>query len=82
MVIVFSLKLVSFSFSKILKFTLNIHVQNVIVFGLHLFSSQVINQKLFTHKYFDFVNQEKEFSKLKFILQSNCVQPNSSKSKF
>jgi len=46
----FILKFVRLFFSKILKFKLKIPDQKVTVFGLHLFSSQVINQKNVSHK--------------------------------
>jgi hypothetical protein len=72
--IILFLKFVGLLFSKILKFTLNCHVQKITVFGLHLFSSQVIAHipKSISQAYFVFGNHEiKESSKLKLTLHSS-----------
>jgi len=70
---IFSLKLFSFHFSKILNFTKFSQSGKIIVFGLHLFFSLVSKPKSIKQEKSLSLYQENDFSKLKFILHSSFV---------
>jgi hypothetical protein len=54
-----------------LKFTKKVQTGNIIVFGLHLFSSHVIKEKLFRQANFAGTYHQKVSDKSKFTLHSD-----------